>query len=160
MITTSAIVLSFAVAVIVVYYFKDPLLLSKGLRLAAGNLKRQILLLFLILLAINYLELVMPRAFIENYLGDQAGFSGIVIAGVIGTLIPSGPYVVFPLAATLYSSGAGAGSVLALMVGWMTLNPSRLPFELLSFNHVFTFHRYIIFSFSFAIVMVLLIFFV
>jgi uncharacterized membrane protein YraQ (UPF0718 family) len=45
-------------------------------------------------------------------------------------LLPGGPYVVFPLIATLFGSGAGMGPTLAMITSWAALALLSVSFEL------------------------------
>ena len=45
-------------------------------------------------------------------------------------LLPGGPYVVFPLVAALYHSGAGLGPTLAMITSWSALALLTVSFEL------------------------------
>lgn len=59
-----------------------------------------------------------------------SGLRGILIASGLGALTPGGPYVSFPLVASLYESGAGIGSVVAFVTAWSLWGVTRLPLEI------------------------------
>jgi uncharacterized membrane protein YraQ (UPF0718 family) len=54
----------------------------------------------------------------------------LVLATVVGLLLPGGPYVVFPLIAVLYQAGAGIGAAVALVTSWAMLALISVSFEL------------------------------
>jgi len=54
-------------------------------------------------------QVLLPKEIISNWLSDKAGFKGILIACLAGAVTPGGPYVSFPIAFSLYKSGAGIG---------------------------------------------------
>ena len=54
----------------------------------------------------------VPRDLLVAWMGEDSGLRGIVLAWLAGLLLPGGPYVVFPLAATLCKQGVGAGALI------------------------------------------------
>lgn len=78
-------------------------------------------------------QVILPADLITEWMGDESGFKGILIWTVVGILIPGGPYVVIPLAGSVFLSGAGVGSVAAFITAWNTIPLTRtvmweLPF--------------------------------
>ncbi len=78
-------------------------------------------------------QVILPQEVISLWLGDESGFTGILIGTAVGMLIPGGPYVVIPLAASIFLAGAGVGPVAALITAWNTIPFTRtvmweLPF--------------------------------
>jgi hypothetical protein len=59
-----------------------------------------------------------------------AGLRGIFIGSSAGGLTPGGPFVNLPLAAGLYRSGAGVGTMVAFITGWSIYAIARLPMEI------------------------------
>ena len=78
-------------------------------------------------------QVILPQEVISLWLGDESGFTGILIGAAVGMLVPGGPYVVIPLAASIFLAGAGVGPVAALITAWNTIPFTRtvmweLPF--------------------------------
>ena len=78
-------------------------------------------------------QVILPQEVITRWIGDESGFTGILIGAAVGALVPGGPYVVIPLAASIFLSGAGVGPVAALITAWNTIPFTRtvmweLPF--------------------------------
>lgn len=57
-------------------------------------------------------------------------------------LLPGGPYVVFPLIAALYQTGAGLGAAVTLTTSWATLALLNLSFEIPFMGWRFTLIRW------------------
>lgn len=93
-------------------------------------LKRNLALMLLAFAIVGYVDVISPTQLIQAWIGPQSGFSGLVIADVVGVLLPGGPYVVFPLIAALYKSGAGIGPTLTLVTSWAMLALISVAFEL------------------------------
>lgn len=78
-------------------------------------------------------QVILPQEVITRWIGDESGLTGILIGTAVGMLIPGGPYVVIPLAASIFLAGAGVGPVAALITAWNTIPFTRtvmweLPF--------------------------------
>lgn len=87
------------------------------------------ILIFSFLIA-GLFQVLMPRAVIEKWLGEQAGLKGILIGSLAGAITPGGPYVSFPIVASIYKSGAGIGTTVAYVTSWSLCAFFRLPFEI------------------------------
>ncbi len=101
-----------------------------GLLAAWNTLSRNLLLLVLGFLLAGLAGVLVPRELILRLLGDQAGFTGILIGCVAGGLVPGAPYATFPLIASLYERGASAGAVVGFTSAWALWSVSRLPVEM------------------------------
>ncbi|MDP6786700.1 MAG: permease [Rhodospirillales bacterium] len=72
----------------------------------------------LALMLAGFLSQVMPSDLVGNSIGAETGLTGVVIASLVGGLVPSGPFVSFPIALTLFKSGAGIPQLIAFISGW------------------------------------------
>jgi len=107
---------------------KDPAQLKQGL-LAAWSLLRFIAIrLPLAIVLAGFLSQVIPREMVSGLIGEGSGLGGLIIASFAGGLVPSGPFVSFPIALTLYKAGASLPALIAFITGWS----------------VFAFHRVLI----------------
>jgi len=75
------------------------------------------------------IEVLVPKERVAALLGDQTGFRGIALGCVAGAITPGGPYVSFPIVASIYHAGAGVGTVVAFITAWSLWAVSRLPLE-------------------------------
>ncbi len=100
-----------------------------GLRV---GLQRLLVVLPAIVIALalaGLLEVMLPEEFIKRWLAEEAGVTGVLLGTMGGMLMAVGPYASYPIIATIYSSGAGLGTTIALLSGWTFLSLSRVPFE-------------------------------
>ena len=74
----------------------------------------------------GFIQVLIPRALIARWLGPESGIKGILIASYAGIIMAGAPYVMLPVAASLYLAGAGAGPVIALITGQMLLGVQNL----------------------------------
>ena len=104
--------------------------LRRGLVLSWSTMKRNALVLLVAFLIVGYVDVLSPTQLIQDWIGPETGFRGIVLAEFIGMLLPGGPYVVFPLIAILYNSGAGIGPAVTIITSWSTQALLTVGFEL------------------------------
>lgn len=74
-------------------------------------------------------EVLVSPAVIAKFLGDGAGFRGVLVAWVAGILTPGGGPIGLPLAATLAKRGAALPAVLTYLTSMALLSFMRLPLE-------------------------------
>ena len=69
---------------------------------------------------------LIPSNLVASLLGEESGLAGVLIAMVAGILTPGGPYLQFPLVASLARGGAGVGPLAAYLTAWslLGLNPA------------------------------------
>jgi uncharacterized membrane protein YraQ (UPF0718 family) len=87
------------------------------------------MLIFAFIIA-GTIQHVLPQELISKWIGDESGLRGIAIGAVAGGFMPGGPVTSLPIAAAIYKSGAGIGTMVAFMTGWSLWAFSRLPLEI------------------------------
>lgn len=87
------------------------------------------LLIFAFIIA-GMVQALLPAEAISRWVGEESGGRGIFIGTIAGALAPGGPFVSLPIAAGLYRTGAGAGTMVAFLTGWSLWAVSRLPMEI------------------------------
>lgn len=119
-----------ALATLIVAYFMGESLPLTGLKVG-GEMFLEILpiLIFAFVIA-GMVQVLIPKEFIIKYLGAEAGFKGILIGCVAGGLTPGGPYVSFPIVASIWHAGAGIGTVVGFVTAWSLWAVGRLPYEI------------------------------
>jgi uncharacterized membrane protein YraQ (UPF0718 family) len=71
-------------------------------------------------------EVLMPARTLSTWLGSERGTRGIFVGWGVGLLLPGGPYLVFPIVASLFAKGAGAGALIALISAKTLVSPIRM----------------------------------
>ncbi len=94
------------------------------------TLKRTLPLLIVAFIIVGYVNALEPQNLVRTWIGPGSGLRGVLIGTLAGMLLPGGPYVVFPLIGTLYTSGAGLGPTLAMITSWAGLALLSVSFEL------------------------------
>lgn len=94
------------------------------------TLRRTMPLLVVAFAIVGFIEVLSPQALVQDWIGPDSGFRGLLMAEGIGMLLPGGPYVVFPVIAVLYKAGAGLGPAVTLATSWAALGLISVTFEL------------------------------
>jgi uncharacterized membrane protein YraQ (UPF0718 family) len=69
--------------------------------------------------------ILLPREVVTRWVGGDSGLRGLLIATLIGAVLPGGPFTIYPLAATFFLIGAGVGPVIAFVTSWTLLGFNR-----------------------------------
>lgn len=78
------------------------------------------------LLISGFIQVLVPRHLVVEWLGDGAGFRGIIVAAVVGALTPAGPMLAFPLVLVLRNHGASITSLVTFITAWASLGLHRI----------------------------------
>ncbi|MGB5931883.1 MAG: permease [Anaerolineae bacterium] len=128
--TTTLILASVAVILLVIAFWRGRDLPLAGLLAAGRTLWRNLPILLLGFVIAGLVQVLVPTELISRWLGVQAGVKGVLVACVVGGLVPGAPYAVFPLVAAFYRAGAGLGAVVGFVSAWSLWSVSRLPVEM------------------------------
>lgn len=100
-------------------------------------------LLFFAFILAGMVQVLLPQALINQWIGDASGLRGILIGTIAGGITPGGPYVSLPLAAGLLKAGAGWGTMIAYMTAWSLWAVARVPMEVGIMGWKFTIVRFV-----------------
>jgi len=78
----------------------------------------------------SFVGTFLPRELVSGLLGSESGFTGVLLGTLFGAVMPGGPYVLFPIVAALFSSGAAVPSLIAMIVAWQCISLTRIPTDL------------------------------
>jgi len=104
--------------------------LSKGVRLGWFTFQRNVVLLVIAFILVGFVNVLSPTELIQDWIGPGTGFLGLLLAELVGMLLPGGPYVIFPIIATLYHYGAGLGPAVTIITSWATQALISVSFEI------------------------------
>ncbi len=113
-------------ALVVWAFIKGPDVPLKGLQASFDLLQGVWIPLLLGFCLAGFFNVLVPRELLVKWMGEQSGFQGILVGWLIGLLMPGGPYVVFPIAASLLKQGVAVGPLLAFITAKALLSPTRL----------------------------------
>lgn len=104
---------------------------------AEGGLRRFANLFTLIVAALflaSAIGTLLPREAVGSLLGQAAGVHGTLLAGLLGGLLPGGPYAVYPIAESIGQQGASLAAVVAMLIGYGAIGVGRIPYGLVFFD--------------------------
>jgi uncharacterized membrane protein YraQ (UPF0718 family) len=81
----------------------------------------------------GFVILLLPREVVVRWVGAESGILGILVASLIGVVLPGGPFTIYPIAGAFLAIGADAGAAIAFVTSWTLLGINRaviweLPF--------------------------------
>ena len=129
---TSAIIFLWTLVAVLGWqlYRRAPGEVADAARSALGQARGLVLRVPVTLVAAGMIGALVPPEVIALAIGASSGLAGIVLAALLGGIIPGGPMVSFPVAVVIMENGAGGPQMVALISGWS----------------VFAFHRIIAFE--------------
>jgi len=96
-------------------------LVQQGLAGGGRMILRNALVIAVSFIAAGFAELLLPRQWMREALGETAGLQGILLATLMGMLTPAGPFVAMPIAVVMLRAGAATGPVIAFLTAWSLL---------------------------------------
>lgn len=72
-----------------------------------------------------FLARLLPRELVAKWIGAESGFLGLVIATLLGAVLPGGPITIYPVASAFLLVGADIGATIAFITSWTLLGYTR-----------------------------------
>jgi uncharacterized membrane protein YraQ (UPF0718 family) len=89
-----------------------------------------------------FIARLLSRELVARWVGAESGFTGLLIATLVGAFLPGGPVTVFPIAAAFVTIGADVGATIAFITSWTMMGFTRaLVWEIPFFGLEFTLWR-------------------
>ncbi|MCF8024074.1 MAG: permease [Desulfobacteraceae bacterium] len=130
--------------VIIGIFRQGPEIILQGLMAGGKMLIEVVPLLMAAFVLAGMIQAVVSKETINKWLGKEAGIKGIMLGGVAGALLPGGPYLFYPIAASFLLSGAEIGTTLTFVVAKNLWSVSRLPLEVALLGPRVTIIRFIV----------------
>jgi uncharacterized protein len=105
---------------------KDPQLAHDGFIQGLKMLWKILPILVLAFILAGMMEKIIPRDFLAHLLGWDSGFRGLFLGTLAGSVMPGGPFVLFPMMAVLMNAGAGIGPLVAFLSSWALIGFHRV----------------------------------
>ena len=107
-------------------WYKGPAVAWQG-ALGAGRMFLSVLPAMLVgFLLGGMVHVLLPRDLLASYAGEDSGLLGLVLASLAGAVTPGGPFVTFPLVASLWKAGAAMGPLVSYLTAWSLLGFHRV----------------------------------
>ncbi len=138
----AALIFAIILIGLVIYtWFQGAETFNLALKTTFTQLKGFLPIIILAVAMAAFVEVLMPKSFVENWLSDEAGFKGILFAWAAGIVTPGAGLVGMPLVATLYRAGAGLPVLMTYITSIATLSLMKLPLEAGFYGWKITFIR-------------------
>ena len=125
MAVSTLIVAVIALALLITAYRRDRRghrdAIDYALKQGMSNLPR----ILLAVMSAGFIGALLPQEAVGAVLGPDTGLWGILVASVLGCLIPGGPMLAFPIAVALLAAGSGLPQIVALLSGWSIFTINR-----------------------------------
>jgi uncharacterized membrane protein YraQ (UPF0718 family) len=128
--TTVILINLFALGCLVFALVKDRGKTKQSLGVAVKSFVRILPTVLSIIVIIGLLLAFVPPDQISRFIGEQAGFGGILAIAALGAVLYIPAIISFPLAASLLQSGAGVASVAAFITTLTMIGVVTLPLEI------------------------------
>jgi uncharacterized protein len=66
----------------------------------------------------GYVRVLLPEHGVREWLGEESGLKGVLVGYLAGTLTFGGPFISFPIAASLYHAGGSVSTVTTYITSW------------------------------------------
>lgn len=153
--TTAIIINLLALGCLVFALAKDRGRTKQSIGVAAKSFIRILPTVFIIIVIIGLLMAFVPPDQISRFVGEQAGFGGLLAIAALGAVLHIPALISFPLPASLLQSGAGVASVAAFITTLTMVGVVTLPLEIKELGKKMAFLRNGL-SFIIAIVIALI----
>ena len=120
------ILLGLVVIALGVAFARDRSLPLAGLRASARLLGSVWIELALGFVLAGLVDVLIAPATLVRWLGAGQGARGILVGWFVGLALPGGPYLLFPLVASLFGKGVGPGPLITLVVAKTLVSPIRM----------------------------------
>src|SRR4030042_1627625 len=95
----------------------------------------------LIIWTIGFVLGLLPTEVISRTIGREAGFMGVALAAVVGSIVLIQAFIAFPLAGSLLRGGANVSAVAAFVTTLVMVGIVTSPLEAKCFGKKFAFWR-------------------
>ncbi|MFP3898968.1 MAG: permease [Dehalococcoidia bacterium] len=128
--TTAVIINLLALGCLVFALIKDRGKARQSVQVALKSFFRILPTVLLIIVIIGLLMAFLPPDQISRFVGEQAGFGGILTIAALGAVLHIPALVSYPLAASLLQSGASIAAVAAFITTLTMIGMVTLPLEI------------------------------
>lgn len=108
---------------------QGPEVFSSAVKGSGNQLLRFAPIMIIAVLLAGFVEAIMPKEFVENWLSESSGWRGIFLAWIAGIITPIAGVFGMPLVAALYKAGAGLAVIMTFLTSLATLSLIKVPIE-------------------------------
>ncbi len=102
-------------------------------------------LLLLAFTIVGFIEVLVPKEALQEWLGPESGWRGLVIGPLLGAVVQGGPFAFFPLFDSIFRDSVTIGTAVAMISAWGMINIGHLPYEFAFLGYRFVLIKYSIY---------------
>ena len=145
-----------AVILLMVSYKRDKKKTKMALKKAWKSFENIMPQFLTILAFLGMVLALLSPDIISHLLGQKAGWQGMIIASIIGSITPIPAFIAFPIAAMLLKNGAGFAQIAVFVSTLMMVGIVTLPLEIKCFGKKISIMRNMFaYLFSFIVALVI-----
>lgn len=122
------IALLFMATVLIAFAYRQGKI-SEGFREALKIFLNVLPLLICAFIVVGFIEILIPKELLQTWLGEEAGWKGLLIGPAVGALFQGGPFAFFPLYEAVFRDSISTGTAVAMITAWGMINVGHLPYE-------------------------------
>ena len=115
---------------LLIAFIKDRTQAKRSLTAALKSFIRILPTILIIIIFIGLLLSFVPQSFISKIIGEQAGFGGVLVIALLGSILHIPSLISFPLAASLLNGGASVTPVAVFITTLTMIGVVTLPLEI------------------------------
>jgi len=127
---TSILINIFTFGCLLVAFKKNKTKTKQAVIIAVKSFFRILPVVLIVIILIGLLLGFVPQTQISKIFGKHAGFRGVVLISLLGSILHMPALISFPLAASLLKSGASITSVTAFITTLTMIGTITLPLEI------------------------------
>ena len=127
---TAIIINAIAIIGIVIAFYKNREKAVMSLKVALKGFIKMLPMVLIIIIGVGLLLGFVPPSTISQFAGEQSGFWGVLIVGMVGAIMFIPALLSFPLAASLLDGGASLSVVVAFITTLTMIGTITLPLEI------------------------------
>jgi len=124
--------------------FAYPEIGQSSTKITISNLKEMLSVIPPIFILLGLLDVWVEKETMVKYMGEGAGFRGILLAFFLGSAAAGPLYAAFPIAGVLLKKGSKLSNVFIFIGAWSTTKIPLILFEASSMGWKFTALRFVI----------------
>jgi uncharacterized membrane protein YraQ (UPF0718 family) len=114
------------VVLLAIAYHRDPHLVLDAAKAGGGLFSKIFPMLVLAFFVAGLVEVLLPRDLLLGWVGKESGWRGLFVGTVLGAITPGGPFIHFPIVASLFRAGADVGPLVAYVSAWALIGINRV----------------------------------
>lgn len=124
------IYLLLAALIVLIVYFVNPAKAIIVTGVALATLKNVIGIIISVMIFVGLANVWIKPQGIVKVLGKESGFKGLLFSSVVGILLTSPLYIVFPLLKFFREKGARGASIATMITAWGGIRLPLIPLEI------------------------------